>query len=258
MKIKSFQFVLALLSIALFACEDEYIKPVKIVYQQQAIDSSLSLDEDLNNYIQPYREKIDAEMQTVLSYTPNSMFKTDSKYNTAIGNMMADAVLEEANPLFKQKHNLEIDAVLLNFGGIRSGISKGDITVKTAYDIMPFENEVIIVELPYEAVQEMIKYLIDKKTAHPIAGIQIKLNHNYSLESAFINGEEIKLYDKKDKSFYIATSDYLLQGGDNMDFFAKNKKVFQLDYKLRNLFIDYFEKKDEIDAKQDNRFTAGR
>lgn len=257
MKFSYFKILLALVVFGLCSCEEEYVKPVKIVYQQQAIDSTLDKNAEMNDFIKPYQEKVDKEMKTVLSYSPNSMFKSDSKYNTAIGNMMADAVLEFGNPVFEEKHNLAIDAVLLNYGGIRSGISKGDITVRTAFDIMPFENEVIVVELPYDAVQEMIRYLMDKRTAHPIAGMQIKLNHNYSLAEAFINNEEIKLFDKKDKTFYIATTDYLLQGGDEMNFFAKNKNVYQLDYKFRNLLIDYFGKKEEVNATLDNRFTVG-
>lgn len=257
MKNKFFNLLVVVLFLGLFSCEEEYVKPVKISHQQQAIDSTLAKNADMEEFIKPYREKIDAEMKTVLSYSPKSMFKSDSPYNTAIGNMMADAVLEEANPLFKQRHNLAIDAVLLNYGGIRSGISKGEITVRTAYGIMPFENKVVVVELPYKAAQEMIKYLMKKRTAHPISGIQIKLNHNYSFKEAFINNEAIHLEDKKNKSFYIATSDYLLQGGDEMDFFANNTEVFHLDYKLRNLFIDYFKKKDEINPTQDNRFTVG-
>ncbi|WP_188458556.1 5'-nucleotidase C-terminal domain-containing protein [Psychroflexus planctonicus] len=257
MKNKFFNLLVVVLFLGLFSCEEEYVKPVKISYQQQAIDSTLAKNTDMEEFIKPYREKIDAEMKTVLSYSPKSMFKSDSPYNTAIGNMMADAVLEEANPLFKQRHNLAIDAVLLNYGGIRSGISEGEITVRTAYDIMPFENKVVVVELPYEAAQEMIKYLMKKRTAHPISGMQIQLNHNYSFKEAFINNEAIHPEDNKNKSFYIATSDYLLQGGDEMDFFTNNTEVFHLDYKLRNLFIDYFKKKDEINPTQDNRFTVG-
>jgi 5'-nucleotidase len=257
MKISHFKILFTLLILGFTSCEQEYVKPVKITYQQQAVDSTLIPNTEMEDFIEPYTKKIDSEMKTVLTYASKSMFKSDSNYNTALGNLIADAVLEEANPLFKQKYNLNIDAVLLNYGGIRSGISKGEISVRTAYDIMPFENEIIIVELPYEAVQEMIAYLIDRKTAHPISGMQIKLNHDYSLAEASINNEEINLKDAKKKSFYIATTDYLLQGGDQMEFFAKNNKVYSLNYKFRNLLIDYFTKKDEIDASQDDRFTVG-
>lgn len=247
---------LMLFAFCLLSCEIEYVKPVRVEYHQQTVDSTLVKDAELENFIQPYREKIEGEMKTVLSYSAKNMFKSDTKYNTAIGNLMADAVLEVANPLFQQKHNQRIDAVLLNYGGIRSGINKGEITVRTVFDVMPFENEIVVVELPYEAVQEMMAYLIDRRTAHPIAGMQIQLKHNYSLAKASIQGEEIKLNDKKEKTYFIATSDYLWQGGDGMDFFTKNNNVYPLNYKLRNLLIDYFGKQKEVNPSQDNRFTV--
>lgn len=248
-------YILVLLSI--LSCEEEYVKPIQINYHKQAIDSTLNSDNELNSFIAPYRDKISSEMQVVLSYAPADMYKSDSKYNTAIGNMMADAVMQEANLIFEKRHGLKIDAVLLNYGGIRSGISKGDITVRTAYDIMPFENEIVVVELSHKTLQEMLKYIIDRRTAHPIAGMTIRLNHDYSLNSAIVNGDEIKLNDTKEKSYYIATSDYLFQGGDGMNFFKDNKQVFGLDYKLRNILIDYFKKQELILSQQDTRFTVG-
>ncbi|MBS3739329.1 MAG: 5'-nucleotidase C-terminal domain-containing protein, partial [Psychroflexus sp.] len=74
------------------------------------------------------------------------------------------------------------------------------------------------------------------------------------------NGElgDFKINDKplnKNKTYFIATSDYLLQGGDNMNFFKEAKSVYEIDYKLRNLFIDYFKKYDTITAISDQRFV---
>ena len=47
---------------------------------------------------------------------------------------MADDVYDEANPVFKSKTAKNIDMVLLNHGGIRSVLSKGNITKRTAFD----------------------------------------------------------------------------------------------------------------------------
>jgi hypothetical protein len=42
----------------------------------------------------------------------------------------------------------------------------------------------------------------------------------------------------------VATSDYLANGGDNMTFFKESKIKFDIEYKLRNMLIDYFKKVD--------------
>ena len=86
-----------------------------------------------------YKSNIDS----VISYAPETYSKKDGNLNTAIGNLMADAVFSEANPVFNKRTGQNIDFVILNHGGIRSMIPKGNITTRTAYNVMPFENSVV-------------------------------------------------------------------------------------------------------------------
>ncbi len=58
-----------------------------------------------------------------------------------------------------------------------------------------------------------------------------------------------------DSTYYIATSDYLFYGGDNMKFFNGAVNSIPSDYKLRNVLIDYFTKTDTIRSQRDNRYT---
>ncbi len=233
----------------LMSCQNQP-ELVKIKGQQMAIDSNLTKENSLDEYIEPYRNAIQEEMNRPLSYTNKAMFKSDNPLNTAIGNMMADAVFEMANPIFKSRHKDSIDGVLLNYGGIRSGINQGVISTRTAYNIMPFENMVVVAELDAESIKAMINYLAKNQVAHPISNIQLRIKNNSEILDFKINGKPIN----DDKTYLIATSDYLLQGGDNMNFFKNAKQVYSLDYKLRNLFIDYFIKHDTISATADQRF----
>lgn len=58
----------------------------------------------------------------------------------------------------------------------------------------------------------------------------------------------------ENRSYNVATSDYLLNGGDNMVFFKDAEKVTEIDYKIRNAMIDYFKKVDTIAPVVDDRF----
>ena len=51
------------------------------------------------------------------------------------------------------------------------------------------------------------------------------------------------------------TSDYLVNGGDNMLFFKKNVVKYDLEYKLRNIIIDYFKENKIITANKDIRIS---
>ncbi|MNR51137.1 bifunctional 2',3'-cyclic nucleotide 2'-phosphodiesterase/3'-nucleotidase precursor protein [compost metagenome] len=58
------------------------------------------------------------------------------------------------------------------------------------------------------------------------------------------------------KTYYVVTNDYLANGGDNMSFFLKATDKFDLNYKIRNVLIDYFKEVDTIPVKNDVRITV--
>ena len=55
------------------------------------------------------------------------------------------------------------------------------------------------------------------------------------------------------KTYSVATSDYLITGGDRMYFFKKSVKNTDIDYKLRAIMIDYFKEQDTIPVLTDIR-----
>jgi 2',3'-cyclic-nucleotide 2'-phosphodiesterase (5'-nucleotidase family) len=247
MTIKHFLKLCFLLLI--FSCAS--LKISKIEGKRIDINNTLKPDQSIEDFIKPYRELINETMDSVISYAPETYSKSDGKFNTAIGNLMADAVYSEGNVIFNKRTGNNIDFVLLNHGGIRSIISKGDIKIRTAFEVMPFENSVVIAAIKGEQVNELITYLSKAKRAHPVSyQLQLTLDKNGDVSSATINGEPID----RTKTYYVATNDYLFNGGDGMTFFHPNESLHVLDYKIRNVLIDNFKKKDTLNPKRDNRF----
>ena len=222
----------------------------KIKGERLEINDSLTGVQEIEDFIKPFRERVNNDMDSVLAYAVDSYSKTDGELNTAIGNLMADAVLELSNPVFKTRTGNNIDMVILNHGGIRSIMSKGNITTKTAYQLMPFDNEVVVVAMKGAIVKELVSYLQRAKRAHPIAKLNIKLKADGSLIESTIDGQPIN----DDELYYVATSDYLFDGGDRMTFLKKGDSLHVLDYKIRNVLIDYFKKHDTLNPVIDNRF----
>ena len=237
---------LLLLFFSIESCETEYL----LSGNKIEINNTIEKDNKIVAFINPYKNTVDKQMDSVLTYSPVDYDKKNGVLNTAIGNMMADVILKLSNPVYKARTNKNIDFVLLNHGGIRSIISKGNITFRTAYKVMPFENSVVVCELKGRDIYELINYLTLTRKAHPISGINIVLDKNYNLLDVKINGKKID----ENKIYSVATSDYLLNGGDKMTFFSKSKKNTTLDYKIRNVLIDYFKEVDTVNFKIDNRF----
>jgi 5'-nucleotidase len=247
---KKITVLASILLLGLQSCKKQGYAPERIQGNSVEINNNIPSDTVITHFIAPFKASVDKEMDKVLAHTPKAISKKDSKYNTAIGNMMADAVLEMANPIFQKRTGYPFHAVLLNYGGIRSSLNAGAITTRSAYEIMPFENEVVVVELSGYQMKELFTYL-SKGAAHPIAGMEIHLNADGTLKEAKVQGQTII----DNETYFVATSDYLQKGGDSMDFFAKPVSLLSLDYKIRNLLIDYFAKHDTIAPVQDNRFT---
>lgn len=242
-------FVLLAL-ICFFSCKQEYHLN-KIEGKQIPVSDSIALDTEIDDFIKPFRDNLEKDMSKVLSYAPKTYHKKDGDFNTAIGNLMAHIVLEEGNPIFNQRTGKNIDMVLLNHGGIRAPINKGNITTETAFQVMPFENSIVVVALKGQQMDSLVYYLSRAKKAHPIEGLKITLDKDYNISEALINDQNID----KNKTYYVATNDYLYNGGDNMTFFKTNDTVYTLDYKIRNAMIDYFKKVDTINPTIDDRFT---
>ncbi len=242
---------LSILSLCLVvvACETESNKQ-KYGYNIEINQQVLS-DSSIVKYYQPFKKNLEESlMNTPISYSPETYKKNDGELNSTLSNMFADATYEISNPVFNKMSGKNIDIVLLNNGGIRSIISKGNISEKTAFELMPFENSIVVLELSGFSIIKMIDYLRKVKLQHPISGLQITLNNDYSVNEVKINGISIE----NEKKYNVATTDYLLEGGDKMYFLAETTKTTDINYKMRDILIDYFKKYDTLKLKSDNRF----
>lgn len=244
------KFIISLITIILFiSCKKAPLETVRIEAENIPVTNEIISESAIDSFLKPYKAHIEKEMNTILSYTPVNLTRTDGNLESSLGNLMADLSYELANPIFKKRTGNTIDFVLFNYGGIRAGIDKGNITNAHAFKLMPFENTFVVAELSREKLEELISFLIDKKLAHPLSR-QVQL-------TVLKNGFDLKInnidYKKKD-SYFILTSDYLQNGGDDMTFFKNPLTLHKLDYKVRNAIIDYFKKTDTIKVALDGRF----
>lgn len=211
---------------------------------------------EIENFIKPYREHIDKDLDSILAYCPETLDKgkTINGWQTTIGNLMADVTFQYADKAFMAREKRHVNVCLLNHGGIRAIISKGNVTTRTAYEVMPFENSTVVVALKGEQLVELAHYIAKEKKPHPLCGMEIQLDKHGAVMAISVQGEAVK----PGKIYNVATSDYLANGGDEMAFFARGIARYDLDYKLRNVLIDYFKDIDTLPVIRTERIIQDK
>jgi 5'-nucleotidase len=234
---------------SLLSCKNDPSFLTKIEGKQLPITEGIKSKKEIEDFIKPFKESVDKEMNTVLSYTPHNLVRTDGELESSLGNLMADLCYLKGNAIFNSRTGKNIDFAMFNYGGIRAGITQGNITTQNAFNLMPFENSLVVLELSSKKIEELVYYLITENKAHP-------LSKQFNLVITK-DGYNLKINNKpfdKNKTYFVLTSDYLQTGGDNMNFFKNSISSYNLDYKIRNTIIDYFKENDTIKVTLDGRF----
>tara|TARA_B110000459_G_C16467632_1_gene428193 strand:+ start:43 stop:753 length:711 start_codon:yes stop_codon:yes gene_type:complete len=232
MKLKKFTIHLALL--LLFSCTT--------TYNIQSSDSNITevkanADSSILAIIAPYQKGIESEMNEILTYSKIRLTKKGAE--SLLGNFVTDLCLN-----YSDAH-----LCVMNNGGLRTSIDKGPISRRKIYELMPFENELVVLELNKEDYLGLLDYIC-KRGGEPFSGINITMNKqgnviNNTWPVNFENNEKVK----------VLTSDYLANGGDKMSFF-QNKEQYKLGLKLRDAIIDHCEKNDTIISRLDGRIKV--
>lgn len=245
--VKSFTFFIVLL-VFFVSCKKQTHTLQKITAKTTTIDSSFSSNSEISTLIEPYKETMITEINKVLSYTPKNLVRTDGNMQSSLGNLIADLCFKKADSIFYTQTNKHADFSMFNYGGIRSGIYKGNVTNGHVFKLMPFENTLVIVELSADKILELATYFKENKQAHPLSKqIQITLTEqDYSI---LINEKKIN----SDKTYFVVTSNYLQNGGDNMTFFKNPVTLYETNYLVRDAIKTYFKQQDTLKSSLDNR-----
>lgn len=247
--IKLFVIILTILGFA--SCRERGMHLGEIKASHVRIDSTLGEVDSLEAYIAPFRNHVAEVLDTPLCYATETLSKTDGRRNSSMGNLIADILLIQADKVLNMREKIPVDMAVMNHGGIRSIISKGPVSERTAYQVMPFENGLVVAALKGTTVAEMVEFLRTAEVPHPISGMQIRLGVDGNLESLLIQGKPLD----PGKLYYVATSDYLIGGGDRMNFFQEHEALYKTGYKIRNALVDYFKDVDTLHSRVDDRFV---
>jgi 2',3'-cyclic-nucleotide 2'-phosphodiesterase (5'-nucleotidase family) len=198
------------------------------VYNAYGIDQKAEVDSGFVRKYLPYKEKMDAQMSSVLGQCAQPLTKPSSSPETLLGNFFADVILAEG-----LKKDPDIQFSFGTKGGLRATLPKGDITYRHVFELMPFENELVVLTLSGKNVLSIIDFII-KKDGEPVSGLRMKIRDNKPFD-IFIAGKPFDV----NQHYKLLTYDYLANGGDDLECLRTAIVSKPLDKKLRDAIIDH-------------------
>ncbi|MBU0741761.1 bifunctional metallophosphatase/5'-nucleotidase [bacterium] len=165
-------------------------------------------EETMRRTLEPYIEEAEAAMNTVVGSSAVNLTRGGPGSNL-VGNVVTDAMREY----------FDADFSFQNLGGLRADVPSGDITAKDVFSILPFGNELVIVQMR----GEMIRHIVERKVRGDsggicISGAKIVFNKNRpNLDRVcelLIGGEPLD----PERVYHVVCTSFLMEGNSGLDF----------------------------------------
>lgn len=190
-----------------------------------SIDKDLPDDPAVAELIAPYREAVSQKMSETLAFSSVPMERGEPE--GLLGALACDLVLARA----RAATGLPVDGCVLNNGGLRRGLAVGRITLGDIYEVMPFDNEIVVLRFNREQMQALADQIAGAG-GEPIAGFGFRISGKRAQDLQVAGGS------LTDRDYFIATSDYLSGGGGAMAMLWEAQETIPTGIAIRDALID--------------------
>lgn len=203
------------------------LHPSGAEYGNYRVTASIPKDTAVQLMMKPYRDSVHKSMNVIVGRADKTLEKAQPE--GTLGNFMADALFYGA----AQKMGVTPDAAFVNGGGIRiNQLAAGEVTRGKIFELMPFDNLVIVQRLKGDVLQQFLN-LIAQDKGWPVAGIEFAMKDGKAI-NVKVGGQPLDL----NKTYNIVNSDYVANGGENA---VMLKTIPQQNngYLMRDAIFDY-------------------
>jgi 5'-nucleotidase / UDP-sugar diphosphatase len=212
-----------------------------------ASNQNLKPDPEVAAIVEARRAEAEKYTTRVVGVIKNDL--DNPRDENGIGNMIGDAFVE-----YGQKMGWKTDVGFYNAAGVRAPLIAGPVTYGQLYQVLPFENTVVSVDLTGDQLREVLEDASGRAGRLQIGGgswVYRFLNDSGKrVLEATIAGQPL---DPK-RVYHVATIDYLLLGGDGHTWFAKGTNVIYGDIEV-DVVAAYMTAHSPLDPKVEGRIT---
>lgn len=194
---------------------DDNTTDYSLIRIDERLDSRV--DREIIDLIKPYRQGVDSLMLHHVGRTAKELVQG----SPALINFATDIVLERGRELADN-----VDFAILNKGGIRRGLPKGTITEGQIITMLPFNNRVRVIDILGKDLLPAFEQMARVGGNGVSEGVEAAFAIDDSSGEAKLISVEIdgKPLDPN-KTYRVATIDYMANGGDYMPTLAHHTQV---------------------------------
>ena len=200
-------------------------------------------DSEIASLLDSYRPGLELEMGEPIAIVMDTVrFRQPEG---ALGNMVADALRYRASRELGKYIHLGV----IGESSFQTHFFPGTLTKGDLYEFMPYENHLVVLELPGATVQQLLHQIAEIGGA-PVSGSRFSIDHENRARGIIVNSEVIDLT----RSYYVATSSWIANGGDR--FSALWNPIGRTDLEhidIRDLYLEFFRGRAEIYNETDGR-----
>lgn len=203
---------------------------------ERAIDASIPDDPAVDAMLAPYSPKVRA-LNVVIGRLAADL-KKEGMGGGSLGNFVADAIRASA----QSKLGKSVPLAITNTGGLRKDvIGAGDLRALDIFDLLPFENALVTVDLTSEQLLRFLGVIATQRDAQ--SGALLRYRTTAEKKNELINAKLIgpggALNPVDPAAIYtIVTSDYLVKRGGNYAVLKEGRNVRPLDLTLRDAVLE--------------------
>jgi len=234
----------------LFSCS-RYLTVSQVNTKNTPVEiQNTSIDSLAESIVKPYRDSIEQDMSKLVGVTATALVK--GKPESKLTNLVADVILKYAREYCTEKQlNINPDAAYVNYGGLRASLPQGEVRVGHIFELMPFENEIVMVKVSGEAIRKMAERIAGRG-GEGVSGLKLGMR-NQTVGTLIVGGKAVD----PSASYWIVTNDYIANGGDQMSMFISPLEKIETKAKIRDILIQslsaMYKKNGVIDVKEDGR-----
>lgn len=189
----------------------------------------------------PYRRKLSEQMNTQIAVARGD-FEVGRPEGT-LNNLVADILRRWSSHVSKSKVHIG----LVNIGGLRTTWKAGPLRVGDIFEMMPFDNRVVLLQFNGNQVQQLADELA-AKGGEGISGIRFTIKDNKATD-LLIGARHVT----PDSLYWLACSDYIADNATYLKVMQSALKRIDLDLLVRDAIMDYIRSKEEIEPVLDGR-----